>query len=122
LRTPLAVITGAATTLRDRLDAVSPAERHDLTVTICEEADRLERLVRNLLDMTRVESKSLQVKRQWISLDDVVVSALTRMEKSLTGRATTLDFADDLPLVRVDPILFEQLLVNLIDNATGGAP
>ena len=122
LRTPLSAITGAATVLRDGGLNVSPVEREDLTAMICEEADRMERLVRNLLDMTRVESKSLDVKREWASVEELVASALSRMEQQLQGRTTTLDMPDDLPLVQVDPILLGQVFVNLVENVAKHTP
>src|SRR4029079_18457102 len=79
LRTPLAAITGAATTLRDESAAIDSGQRREMLDTICEEADRLERLVRNLLDMTRLESGALAVKRQWMPLEEVVGSGRTRL-------------------------------------------
>src|SRR4029079_14259968 len=78
LRTPLAAITGAATTLRAESAAIADSQRREMLDTICEESERLERLVRNLLDMTRLESGALAVKRQWLPLEEIVGSALTR--------------------------------------------
>ena len=101
LRTPLAAITGAATTLRDESAAIDDAQRREMLDTICEEADRLERLVRNLLDMTRLESGALAVKRQWLPLEEIVGSALTRLESQLEGRPVRTDLPADLPLVSV---------------------
>src|SRR5258708_6985984 len=86
LRTPLAAITGAATTLRDEGASVDRAQRAEPLDAICEEADRLERLVRNLLDMTRLESEALVVRREWMPLEEIVGSALTRLESKLAGR------------------------------------
>src|SRR6185369_7980363 len=122
LRTPLAAITGAATTLRDESAAIDRAQRRELLDTICEEADRLERLVRNLLDMTRLESGALVVKRQWMPLEEIVGSALTRLEAQLGGRPVHTDLPDDLPLVPVDAVLLEQVFVNLLENAAKYTP
>src|SRR5678815_3314112 len=83
LRTPLAAITGAATTLRDESAAIDRGQQREMLDTICEEADRLERLVRNLLDMTRLESGAIAVKREWIPLEEIVGAALTRLEPQL---------------------------------------
>jgi len=90
--------------------------------TICEEADRLERLVRNLLDMTRLESGALVVKRQWMPLEEIVGSALTRLESQLQGRPVRTDLPDDLPLVSADAVLLEQVFVNLLENAAKYTP
>jgi len=122
LRTPLAAITGAATTLRDESAAIDTAQRRELLETICEEADRLERLVRNLLDMTRLESGALVVKRQWMPLEEIVGAALTRMESQLDGRPVRTDLPADLPLVSADAVLLEQVFVNLLENAAKYTP
>jgi len=117
LRTPLAVITGAATSLRDDR-ALASDSRRDLVETVCEEAERLERLVANLLDMTRLDSGRVALKREWVPLEEIVGSALTRFDKALASRELGVDIAKDVPaLVFVDPILIEQLLVNLLENA-----
>jgi two-component system, OmpR family, sensor histidine kinase KdpD len=126
LRTPLAAITGAATTLRDGGPAVDGGQRAELLDTICEEADRLERLVRNLLDMTQLQSGALQVKREWVPLEEIVGSALSRLDPRLDGRPVRCDLPADLPMVSADPVLLEQVLVNLLENAAkytpGGTP
>lgn len=122
LRTPLAAITGAATTIMDTSARISDTQRRELLETISEEADRLERLVANLLDMTRVESGSLKVKREWMPLEEIIVSVLTRLEPKLKDRLIRTDIPDDLPLISVDPILFEQVFVNLFENIAKYTP
>jgi two-component system sensor histidine kinase KdpD len=122
LRTPLAAITGAATALRDDWSRVPEAERRELLDTVCEEADRLERLVGNLLDMTRVEAGGLRVKREWVPLEELVGAALTRVDPRLTGRPVSTALPADLPLVSVDPVLVQQVLVNLLENAAKYTP
>jgi two-component system sensor histidine kinase KdpD len=122
LRTPLAAITGAATTLREEARAAGGPEKAELLDTICEEADRLERLVRNLLDMTRLESGALVVKREWVPLEEIVGAALTRLEGQLADRPVHTALPVDLPLVSADAILLEQLFVNLLENATKYTP
>jgi two-component system sensor histidine kinase KdpD len=121
LRTPLASITGAATSLRDDPN-LSAATREELVDSICDEAVRLERLVANLLDMTRLESGALSLRRDWVPLDEIVGSALTRLEDRLGDRRVTVQLPSDLPLLLVDPVLLEQLFVNLLENAAKYTP
>jgi len=121
LRTPLATITGAATTLRDG-GVLEEGTRRELVEAICDEAERLERLVRNLLDMTRLESGAVQLKRDWVPVEEIVLGALARLERYLGGRRVATDGLAQLPLVYVDPVLLEQLFVNLIENATKYTP
>jgi len=121
LRTPLAVITGAATTLRDDPGQLSAAARSELLSSIVEDARRLERVLGNLLQLTRVES-GLVPSRELIPLEEVVGGALTRMEDAIGDRRVQLDIPPELA-VAIDPVLFEQVLINLIDNALKhGAP
>jgi two-component system sensor histidine kinase KdpD len=122
LRTPLAAITGAATTLRDDPRPASGPERSELLDTICEEADRLDRLVRNLLDMTKVEAGALKIKREWVPLEEIIGSALTRLEKALSDRPVETLLPAQLPLLSVDAVLLEQVFVNLIENAIKYTP
>lgn len=122
LRTPLAAITGASTMLLDDSATVTPVQKTELLETIYEEAERLERLVSNLLDMTRVESGSLKMKREWWPLEEIIVSVVTRLEQTLDGRKVHMDIPDDLPLVSVDPVLFEQVFVNLLENIAKYTP
>lgn len=121
LRTPLASITGAATTLRDdaRLDPKTEAELVD---SICTEAERLERLVGNLLDMTRLESGAVSLRRDWVPLDEVIGSSLDRLEVALAGRPVHVGLEDRLPLLYLDPVLLPQLFVNLLENACKYTP
>jgi two-component system sensor histidine kinase KdpD len=121
LRTPLAVITGAATTLRDDGDRLTADGRRDLTGQIVDDARRLERVLANLLQLTRVES-GIVPERELIPVEELVGGALTRMEDALGAWQVDLDIPSEL-LVPVDPVLFEQVLINLVDNALKhGAP
>jgi len=122
LRTPLAAITGAATTLRDAWPGVPDPLRLELLETICEDAERMERLVTNLLDMTRLESGAMSVRREWVPVVEMVGSALTRLEGKLAGREITTSLPSDLPLASVDPVLIEQVLVNLLENVAKYTP
>ncbi len=122
LRTPLGAITGAATTLRDHGTELLPAQRSDLVSTICDEAERMERLIRNLLDMSKLQGGALEVKREWVPLEETIGAALTQMERLLGRRPVQVVMAPQLPLVPVDPLLLEQLFCNLLDNAARYTP
>lgn len=117
LRTPLASITGAVTTLRAEDTAYSEADRQDLLITIEEEAARLNRFVGNLLDMTRLESGALELNRDWVELEDLIGASLARPAQFLNDHRLTMDIEPKLPMVNVDFVLMEQVLVNLLDNA-----
>ena len=115
LRTPLAVITGAATSLRDDGDRLAPEVRAELVSSIVDDARRLERVLANLLQLTRVET-GLQPAREWVPADELVGAALTRLEDALRDVAVEVDVEQDL-LLWIDPVLFEQVLINLLENA-----
>lgn len=123
LKTPLATITGAITSLREFGDKMDKGSRDDLLVSIDEESARLARFLANLLDMTRIESGSVEAKRDWVDVVDVVRSAVERSQKAFPGRAIEVQLAPELPLIRGDSVLLGQVLFNLIDNADkyGGA-
>jgi two-component system, OmpR family, sensor histidine kinase KdpD len=118
LRTPLAAITGAATALRERPEGMTEPDRRELLETICEEADHLERLVANLLDITRLEAGAVPLKREWVPLEELIGSALYRMEPRLRGRTVHIDVPVTMPLLFTDPVLLGQVFYNLFDNAT----
>jgi two-component system sensor histidine kinase KdpD len=122
LRTPLTSITGAASTLVANGDTLDVATRKDLAEAIHEEADRLNRLVTNLLDMTRLESGAAAVHREWQPLEEVVGAALSRMGRRLEGHPVQTDLPPTLPLVSIDGVLVEQVLLNLLDNAVKYTP
>lgn len=120
LRTPLAVITGAASALHDA--RLTPKTRTELTETIVSEAERLNRLVRNLLDMTRLEAGAVQVKKEWQPIEEAVGAALERVESVVGERPIVTAVAENLPLVPFDSILLQQVLVNLLENAAKYTP
>lgn len=122
LRTPLATITGAASTLLDQGGRLDPAAQRDLLESVREEADRLNRLVQNLLEMTRLESGALELRKEWHSIEEVIGAALRRLDKRLAGRRITTRVFPELPLVAMDDVLIEQVLVNLIDNVLKYTP
>ena len=122
LRTPLATITGSASALVEQESQLDASARRELAQAIQEEADRLNRLVHNLLEMTRLESGGIRVRKDWHPLEEVVGSALARVEKHLGQRRVDIDLPSDLPLVPLDPLLVEQVLINLLDNAVKYTP
>jgi two-component system sensor histidine kinase KdpD len=117
LRTPLAVITGATSTLLQGQPVMDDSTRQDLLSTVLEEAERLNRLIRNLLDMTRLDSGTVKVRKEWLSLEELIGSALSHLDSRLGAREVRVDLAKELPLVPGDAVLLEQILINLLENA-----
>jgi two-component system sensor histidine kinase KdpD len=122
LKTPLAAILGAAGTLRDYRDSMSVEDRLDLLSTVVDESERLNRFIANLLDMTKIESGAMEPNYALHYPGDIAGSALRRAEKILAHHKTVMTIPADLPMIRVDPVLFEQVLFNLLDNAAKYAP
>jgi two-component system, OmpR family, sensor histidine kinase KdpD len=122
LRTPLATIMGSASTLESDAGALTRPQRADLSRAIYEEADRLNRLVTNLLAMTQVESRGLALSREWVPLEEIVGAALERVAARLETRPVASVIPADLPPVSVDPVLLEQAFVNLLENALRYTP
>ncbi len=122
LRTPLSTVLGASTTLIDFGDKLEKPVRDDLAVSIREEAERLNRYVANLLDMTRIEGGALRLRMDWIDVRDVLNAAADRVSRRLGGRVLTRDFPDALSLVQADAGLLEQVLVNVLENAIAYSP
>ncbi|KQO86303.1 histidine kinase [Methylobacterium sp. Leaf122] len=122
LRTPLASVLGAASTLRD-LDGALPLEaKAELLTTIIEESERLNRFIVNLLDMTRLEAGAVAPNLAFQDVAETIDTALRRTQKILAGHRVAVEIAPDLPTLQLDPVLFEQVLVNLLDNAAKYAP
>jgi two-component system sensor histidine kinase KdpD len=122
LRTPLTAITGAATSLSEGASKLSETARRELAATIAEESHRLNRLIGNILEMTRLESGALRLQREWNTLEDVVGSALVRLEPCLDDHPVRVEISPDLPLVWIDDVLFEQVVWNLVENAVKYTP
>ena len=122
LRTPLSSILGSVTTIRDFGPRLSEPDRDDLLAAIEEEARRLQRFVANLLDMTRLESGAIEVRRDWVDVADAVRSATDRIHKAFSQRQVDITIEPGLPLVRGDGSLIEQMVFNLLDNANKYSP
>lgn len=117
LRTPLATIQGASGTLLEEGASLPAPAREELSQVIYEESIRLNKLVSNLLEMTRLQSGAIILKKEWHSLEELIGAALTRLEKALANRPVVTDIICDLPLLPMDDVLVEQVLLNLIENA-----
>jgi two-component system sensor histidine kinase KdpD len=122
LKTPLAAVLGSAGTLRSMSDALDEHAKADLVATIIDEAERLNRFIANLLDMTKLESGAVVPNTALHDLGEVIGSALERASKILAQHRVEVDLAKNLPMVEIDPVLFEQALFNLLDNAAKYAP
>ncbi len=122
LKTPLASVLGAASTMRDLSGGLSDAEKRDLLATVIDESERLNRFIANLLDMTKLESGAIVPNAARHDIGEIVGSALRRAGKILAGHKVRLELAPDLPMLELDAVLFEQVLFNLLDNAAKYAP
>lgn len=122
LRTPLVSITGALDTLRDKVHTLADESRLELLDTAWEEAERLNRFVGNLLDMTRLESGAIKLKKELSDVQDLIGCALAALERRIGERGIDVRLPPDLPLVRMDMVLMTQVLVNLLDNALKYSP
>lgn len=122
LKTPLAAIMGAAGTLRDFSGGLGEPARAELLSTIEDEAGRLNRFIANLLDMTRLEAGAVAPNAAFCDVSEIVGTALRRGEAMLKHHLVDIRIAPDLPMLKVDPVLFEQVLFNLLDNAAKYAP
>jgi two-component system sensor histidine kinase KdpD len=122
LRTPLASILGSATSLRTYRDTLDPETETMLIATIQEEAERLNRFIANLLDMTRLEAGAIRPNTELVDLTDLVGSALERAARVAAKHHVVVDLERGLPMLLLDPVLAEQVLFNLIDNAAKYAP
>ena len=122
LRTPLSTVLGSVTTLIDFGKTLTAKVRADLLLSIREEAERLNRYVGDLLDMTRLEGGALTTRREWTDIRDVLRAAIRRVERRLEGRTLDCDFPQLLSMVMADPSLLEQALVNILENAIAYSP
>jgi two-component system, OmpR family, sensor histidine kinase KdpD len=122
LKTPLASVLGAASTMRDLAGGLNEAEKRDLLATVIDESERLNRFIANLLDMTKLESGAIKPNTARHDIGEIVGSALRRASKILVHHKVSLELEADLPMLELDAVLFEQALFNLLDNAAKYAP
>jgi two-component system sensor histidine kinase KdpD len=122
LKTPLASVLGAASTMRDLASGLTDAEKRDLLATVIDESERLNRFIANLLDMTKLESGAIVPNTAPHDIGEIVGSALRRAGKILAQHRVSLELAADLPMLELDAVLFEQVLFNLLDNAAKYSP
>lgn len=122
LRTPIATIKGASSSLLDPVTGVNEGARTALIQDIQSSTDRLNRLVENLLDMSRLESGRLQLKREWCDLGDLIGVAVQQVSYCASTHMIQLQLTPNLPLVQLDFVLMEQVIINLLDNACNYTP
>lgn len=122
LKTPLATIMGAGSTLLEYGDRISSEDRSELLHSVQEEARRLHSYVQNLLDMTRIGSPDFQLKRDWVDLADLVENARRRLDSSWRQHKLLVHFDQQIPRLYVHGALIEQVLVNILDNASRYSP
>jgi len=122
LRTPLVTVTGVLSSLKEAGTHLSDQVRQELLETAFSEAQRLNRFVGNLLDMTRIEAGAIRLNFEPCDVQDLVGCALAAIEQRLGTRTIKINLAEDLPLLSLDLVLMTQVLVNLLDNAHKFAP
>jgi two-component system sensor histidine kinase KdpD len=122
LKTPLASVLGSASTMRDLGSSLSDIEKRDLLATVIDESERLNRFIANLLDMTRLESGAVVPNAALHDVGEIVGSALRRAGKILARHKVSLQLDANLPMLKLDAVLFEQVIFNLLDNAAKYAP
>ena len=122
LRTPLAVISGASSSLAERGERLAPEERRALAHSIFEQSQQMAQLIANVLQMTRLEAGAIALARDWHALGEIAGSALARLRERLAGHHVLVELDGALPLVRVDATLLEQVFANLLENAAKFTP
>jgi two-component system sensor histidine kinase KdpD len=122
LRTPLTSMAGSASSLLVADSQVSEVERHELAQSIIDESQRLNRLVENLLDITRLEAGAVLVKLEWHVLEEIIGSAVHHVRGSIVHHPISIQIPASIPLIWVDGILLEQVFVNLLENAARYTP
>jgi two-component system, OmpR family, sensor histidine kinase KdpD len=122
LRTPLTVIAGSASSLLEGDRSLDTATKQELTQGIYEEAKRLDRLVHNLLEMSRLQSGTVRINLEWHVLEEVIGCALAQLDSQLQDHPVSIKLPTDLPLVQIDALLMERVLINLLENSMKYTP
>ncbi|MBI4642576.1 MAG: DUF4118 domain-containing protein, partial [Deltaproteobacteria bacterium] len=117
LRTPLTVIAGSASSLLEGEKSLDSLTKHELAQTIYEEAKRLDRLVHNLLEMSRLQSGEAMFNKEWYVLEEVIGCALAQLDPQLHDHPVSINLPTDLPLVKIDALLLERVVINLLENS-----
>ena len=122
LRTPLATIVGSASTLVEEDNALKAEDKLELNRAIYDEAQRMSTLVNNILDMARLDAGAVELNKQWYPLDEIIGVVLTRLQKRLEGRPVTVKLPPGTPMIYVDTVMIEQVLINLLENVLRYTP
>lgn len=122
LRTPLAIMAGASSSLAETGERLEPVERRALAQSVFEQAQVMSEHVAKILQMTRLETGAIKIDRDWTALGEVVGSVLARLRDRMGTHRVIVELPEDLPLVRVDAVLIEQALGNLLENAAEHTP
>jgi two-component system sensor histidine kinase KdpD len=122
LRTPLATIKAAASSLNSNSVSLDSSAARDLLLAVEEETDRLNQLVGNLLNMSRIEAGALKLQQRWNEIGEIAAGAVKKARAASHSHSIAMDIPLDLPLVWVDDVLMEQVFVNLIDNSRKYSP
>jgi two-component system sensor histidine kinase KdpD len=122
LRTPLATIVGSASTLVEEDNALKAEDKLELNRAIYDEAQRMSSLVNNILDMARLDAGAVVLNKQWYPLDEIIGVVLTRLQKRLAGRPVTVKLPPGTPMIYVDTVMIEQVLINLLENVLRYTP
>jgi two-component system sensor histidine kinase KdpD len=122
LRTPMTTIIGISENLMYNNDNLKSEERLMLNKEVFIAGNRLNRLVDNLLDMSRLESGFLKLRYDWCDVHDLINSLTKKLEKELSAHSLRVDIPEDIPLIKIDRVLFEQALFNILHNATVYTP
>jgi len=116
LRTPLATIVGSASTLVEEDKILKAEDKLELSRAIYDEAQRMSTLVNNILDMARLDAGAIELNKQWYPLEEIIGTVLTRMKKRLEGRLVSVKLPSGIPMIYVDAVMVEQVLINLLEN------
>lgn len=122
LRTPLATIVGSASTLVEEDGSLAETEKRELSGAIYDEARRMSSLINNILDMARLDAGAIQLDKQWYPLEEIIGVVLNRLQKQLENRQVTVKLPSGTPMIFVDSVMIEQVLMNLLENALRYSP